>query len=52
MFKKGFIDYDEIMDPEQEFKVVPKEIKQCIADVFGISQKSMKNMLQKVSEAA
>ena len=52
MFKKGFLTYDEIMDPEQEFKVVPKELKKCIADVFGISQKSMKNMIQKVSEAA
>jgi len=52
MFKGGFISYDEIMDPEQKFRVVTKELKKCIADVFGISQKSMKNMIQKVSEAA
>ncbi len=52
MFKGGFISYDEAMNPEQEFKVVPKGLKKCIADVFGISQKSMKTMIQKVSEAA
>ena len=52
MFRGGFISYDEVMNPEQEFKVVPKGLKKCIADVFGISQKSMKTMIQKVSEAA
>lgn len=52
LFRKGFIDYDEIMDPEQEFQVVPEGIKECIADVFGISQKSMESMLRKVAEAA
>ncbi len=52
MFKGGFISYDEVMNPEQEFKVVPKGLKKCIADVFGVSQKSIKAMIKDVSMAA
>ena len=50
LVRGNFISHDEVINPEQEFKLVPKDLKKCIADVFGISQKSMKTMIKKVSE--
>ena len=52
MVQNDTISINDISTPQREFKLVPKTTIKTIAQMFKISQKSIKDMIKSASEAA